>query len=86
MVLTYDVIFASSGSNNGIIKTSQEAVLLKQQGVHITILAVANAVNPYELSVIASNPTDEYVHWSTSYNEIMRLVEKGHKTTCNGRW
>ena len=73
------------GSNINVDRTIPEALALKRAGVHITITAVGDDMNPRELTAIASYPFEANIFWTPSQSGFSALVDDVSNSFCNGK-
>ena len=83
MVSLSDIVNFSGGSNINADRTIREAVRLKEKGIHVTIVAVGDDMNPYELQGMASDPTFMNILWTLSYTGLPGLIDRAWSSTCN---
>ena len=73
------------GSNINVDRTIPEALALKRAGVHITITAVGDDMNPRELTAIASYPFEANIFWTPSQSGLSALIDDVSNSFCNGK-
>ena len=79
------VIYFPGGSNINSELTIPEAIKLREKGVHISIIAVGDDMNEFELQGIASVPVDHNIVRSQSYQGLPEVLSASIRSTCNGK-
>ena len=77
--------FYVGGANEETDKTPAEALALRKAGVHIVVVAVGDDMNLQMLKSIASFPYSENLLSVRRSRELPGIIEKAHKTVCNGK-